>query len=88
MPFQCSIPCVGVEIRRGKGYSKVTLPFVTPDLNPLDFSFWAAVSQKMWKNEGKSPNTKREAGKAYLAGVSWIWLPSLNAHGIHLEGKA
>jgi hypothetical protein len=43
------------------------LPKRSPDLNPLDFSFWSHLSKRMRAKEKSWPATRRETRKAYLA---------------------
>ena len=42
-------------------------PPYSPDLNPLDFSFWALVNKKMWEQEKDWPKSKCETRKEFLA---------------------
>ncbi|CAJ1422967.1 unnamed protein product [Effrenium voratum] len=49
------------------GIVTLDLPKRSPDLNPLDFSLWAAVNKKMREKESKWPTSKRETRAAYLA---------------------
>lgn len=57
----------GVAAKKEAGITSLDLPKRSPDMNPLDFSFWAAVNKKMRAMERKWPQTKRETRKAYLA---------------------
>ena len=57
----------GVAAKKEAGITSLDLPKRSPDMNPLDFSFWAAVNKKMRDMERKWPQTKRETRKAYLA---------------------
>lgn len=57
----------GIAAKASVGISTLDLPKRSPDLNPLDFSFWAAVNKKMRETESKWPNTKTETRHGYLA---------------------
>eukprot|EP00435_Cladocopium_sp_Y103_P051656 s1435_g16.t1 len=57
----------GLAAKKEAGIISLDLPKRSPDLNPLDFSFWSAVNKKMRATERNWPKTKRETRKAYLA---------------------
>lgn len=57
----------GLAAKAETGITTLDLPKRSPDLNPLDFSFWAMVNKKMRKTEAKWPKAKRETRAAYLA---------------------
>ena len=56
----------GMEAKTAAGIAALNLPKRSPDLNPLDFSFWAAVNNKMRSKEKKWPASKRESRQAYI----------------------
>ena len=63
----------GYKSGRGKaakadvGIQAFSLPKRSPDLNPLDFSFWAAVNTKMREQEKYWPKSRRETRTQFLA---------------------
>lgn len=57
----------GMDAKAAAGIVTLDLPKRSPDLNPLDFSFWAAVNKKMRQAESRLPAAKRETRKAYKA---------------------
>lgn len=57
----------GLEAKKEAGIISLDLPKRSPDLNPLDFSFWSEVNKKMRATERNWPKSKRETRKAYLS---------------------
>eukprot|EP00438_Fugacium_kawagutii_P004355 Skav207892 [mRNA] locus=scaffold664:848082:848486:+ [translate_table: standard] len=57
----------GMAGKREAGIITLDLPKRSPDLNPLDFSLWAAINKKMRQQERGWPANKRETRKAYMA---------------------
>ena len=57
----------GMAAKAATGIATLDLPKRSPDLNPLDFSLWAAVNKKMRQTEAKWPKVQRETRQAYLA---------------------
>ena len=56
----------GMAAKKASGIKTLDLPHRSPDLNPLDFSFWAQVNRRMRAQEKKWPTRKQESRKAYL----------------------
>lgn len=57
----------GMAGKREAGIITLDLPKRSPDLNPLDFSLWAAINRKMRQKERGWPANKRETRKSYIA---------------------
>ena len=57
----------GEAAKTDVGIQAFSLPKRSPDLNPLDFSFWAAVNKKMRQQEKGWPKAKRESRTEFLA---------------------
>ena len=53
----------GLEAKKEAGIISLDLPKRSPDLNPLDFSFWSEVNKKMRATERNWPKSKRETQK-------------------------
>lgn len=56
----------GDQAKSDNHITAFSLPKRSPDLNPLDFSFWAAVNAKMRVQERKFPKSKTETRAAYI----------------------
>ena len=57
----------GMAAKDAAGIITLDLPKRSPDLNPLDFSFWAAVNKKMRRAERAWPKARRETREAYVS---------------------
>ena len=53
--------------KRGAGIQTLDLPQRSPDLNPLDFAFWAHLNKRMRAQEKRWSETKREGENKYIA---------------------
>ena len=58
---------LGNAAKAASSITAMSLPPRSPDLNPLDFSFWADVTRKVREHERAWPKSKREARAAFLA---------------------
>ena len=56
----------GKLAKKEAGLISVDLPPRSPDLNPLDYSFWHAINVAMRKQETKMRKTTYESKAAYL----------------------
>ena len=57
----------GKAAKAGVGIQAFDLPKRSPDLNPLDFSFWAAVNKRMRQQEKDWPKSRRESRTQFLS---------------------
>ena len=57
----------GVAAKKASAIVAMSLPPRSPDLNPLDFSFWAEVNRKMREQERGWPKSKKESRAAFIA---------------------
>ena len=57
---------LGKAAKVDSGITPMSLPTRSPDLNPLDFSFWAAVNRKMREDERGWPVSKRESRSSFI----------------------
>ena len=58
---------LGNAAKAASSITAMSLPPRSPDLNPLDFSFWSEVNRKMREQERDWPKCKRESRVAFLA---------------------
>ena len=80
----------GYKSGRGKvgkadvGIEAFAAPTRSPDLNPLDFSFWAEVNKRMRQQEKNWPKSRRETRKEFLARLrrTAMRMPSAYVTGI------
>jgi hypothetical protein len=56
----------GLDAKEAAGIEAFSLPKRSPDLNPLDFSFWAEVNRRMRKQEASWPSAKKEKRDVFL----------------------
>ena len=56
-----------IETKANKNINVLEIPRRSPDLNPLDYDFWAAVNARMRKQERKFAAGRRESLAAYTA---------------------
>lgn len=54
------------DAKKASSITTLDLPKRSPDLNPLDFNFWAAVNRKMREEERGWPASKKESRAAFI----------------------
>ena len=56
----------GMKAKAEVGIQTLDLPKRSPDMNPLDFSFWAELNKRMRAQERSWPDAKRETREQFL----------------------
>ena len=57
----------GIKAKADAGITTLDLPKRSPDLNPLDFAFWAHLNKRMRKTEADWPVSRKETRAQYIA---------------------
>ena len=58
---------LGIEAKRESKIRVVEIPPRSPDLNPLDYGFWAELNRRMRRQEKKFKPSFKESRKVYMA---------------------
>ena len=57
---------LAVQAKEREKISPMPFPKRSPDLNPLDYGFWALVNRRLRKQEAAFPFSKRETRKQFI----------------------
>lgn len=57
---------LGISAKRANRLDVLDLPRRSPDLNPLDYGFWAEVNRRMRKQERSFPKKKQESRSDFI----------------------